>query len=120
MTKRCLDCGVRTKGTRCATCEEARERTRKPTDGRTRGRAWMELRDQVLRRDGYACQRCGAHGPGVAYRIHHVVPLAQGGTDALDNLVTLCVECHHAAHGNGRRAAKDGARRPLEATLLLY
>ena len=88
MTKRCLDCGARTARSRCATCQARLGRAAMAADNRDRGRPWRRLRSQVIERDR-ACRRCGASGPGVAYRIHHVVPLAQGGTDALDNLVTL-------------------------------
>jgi len=48
------------------------------------------------------------------------MPVAQGGTDTLENLVTLCVDCHHEAHRNGRRDGKPGGKRAVEATLLIY
>jgi hypothetical protein len=30
---------------------------------------------------------------------HHIVYRSQGGTDDLDNLVTLCMKCHDDVHG---------------------
>ena len=61
-----------------------------------RARKPMSLRKRffVMKRDGFACARCGASGPGTKLEIHHIVPFAQGGADTLDNLQTLCFECN--------------------------
>jgi hypothetical protein len=48
----------------------------------------------VMKRDGFACVRCSASGRGVRLEVHHHTPFAQGGSDALDNLETLCFECN--------------------------
>jgi len=48
----------------------------------------------VLKRDGFTCRMCGANGPGVKLEVDHIVPVAKGGTDALDNLHTLCFDCN--------------------------
>lgn len=48
----------------------------------------------VMKRDSFACVGCGASGPGVRLEVDHRVPRARGGTDALDNLQTLCFECN--------------------------
>ena len=44
----------------------------------------------VTKRDG-VCVRCGS-----TYYLsaHHVIPRAEGGDDAPENLVSLCVSCH--------------------------
>lgn len=47
-------------------------------------------------RDGSRCVRCGATAP---LAVHHVVPVAEGGAMAVDNLTTLCERCHGDAHG---------------------
>lgn len=31
---------------------------------------------------------------------HHITPLCFGGKDELDNLITLCLDCHHFAPNN--------------------
>lgn len=48
----------------------------------------------VLKRDGFTCKMCGANGPGVKLEVDHIVPVAEGGSDSLDNLQTLCFECN--------------------------
>jgi hypothetical protein len=48
----------------------------------------------VMKRDGFACVRCSASGRGVRLEVHHRTPFAQGGSDALDNLETLCFGCN--------------------------
>lgn len=55
--------------------------------------AWRDLRQATLRRDGHACQYCGA----VAHQADHVVPRRRGGADALDNLVACCHICNKTA-----------------------
>ena len=59
--------------------------------------AWAKLRREALERDGWRCQGqdCGKAG---RLEVHHVVPLEHGGTNDLGNLITLCVDCHLAAH----------------------
>jgi RNA-directed DNA polymerase len=50
----------------------------------------------VLRRDNHTCQHCGKSG-GRLY-VHHITPREYGGTDELDNLTTLCYDCHQKVH----------------------
>ncbi len=62
----------------------------------SRVRRTLSLRKRffVMKRDGFVCVRCGAHGHGVRLEVNHHVPFAKGGTDALDNLETLCFDCN--------------------------
>jgi predicted HNH restriction endonuclease len=47
---------------------------------------------------------------------HHVLPLAKGGTDTLDNVVSLCPNCHRKVH-----IIKDKEdRRQLEQMIMYY
>ena len=48
----------------------------------------------VFKRDEYTCRMCGANGKGVKLEVDHIIPVAEGGGDALDNLQTLCFECN--------------------------
>lgn len=52
------------------------------------------IRFEVFRRDEHTCQYCGAKAPDVKLHIDHVMPVALGGTDKPDNLVTACSDCN--------------------------
>ena len=52
------------------------------------------LRYEILRRDQHTCRYCGATAPDVKVTIDHVLPVALGGTDTPDNLVTACEPCN--------------------------
>lgn len=59
---------------------------------------WLKKRNEILERDNYACQRCGATSH---LNVHHVA--YKKGMLAWDypneNLVTLCKNCHENEHG---------------------
>ena len=57
-----------------------------------------DLRTLVLRRDNYTCKRCGKKFPPENLHVHHIIPKKIGGTDALENLETLCEDCHRFRH----------------------
>lgn len=51
-----------------------------------------ELRRLILKRDGYRCRYCRRRkGP---WHVDHVHPVALGGTNAYENLVTACRRCN--------------------------
>jgi hypothetical protein len=52
------------------------------------------LRYEILRRDNHTCRYCGASAPDVPLRVDHVTPVALGGTDKPENLVTSCEPCN--------------------------
>jgi hypothetical protein len=52
------------------------------------------LRYEILRRDSHTCRYCGASAPDVQLRVDHVTPVALGGTDTPENLVTSCEPCN--------------------------
>ena len=56
---------------------------------------WEEISRQVRDRDGYRCGNCGSK---TNLHVHHIVPLARGGTNQLSNLRTLCEDCHKKIH----------------------
>ena len=53
------------------------------------------LRYDVLRRDGFRCQLCGATADD-GYKLHvdHIIPVSKGGKTELSNLRTLCERCN--------------------------
>jgi DEAD/DEAH box helicase domain-containing protein len=83
------------------------------------GSGWVRIRDTVRQRDGYRCQVCGRpETPSTELRagrqhdVHHKIPFRtfrdeRGRIDReranqLNNLVTLCPECHQKAETNLR------------------
>lgn len=55
---------------------------------------WAERRRTVYDRDGGRCHRCGVIVPLAKCHIHHVIRRSEGGGHSLENLVTLCRDCH--------------------------
>lgn len=53
-------------------------------------------REHALSRDKYTCQCCGAKKTRL--EVHHIIYRSNGGTDDLDNLITLCEKCHKKVH----------------------
>jgi 5-methylcytosine-specific restriction enzyme A len=53
------------------------------------------LRVQVLARDNYRCLMCGRSKDVIPLQVDHVIPVAEGGTDELSNLATLCQPCNN-------------------------
>jgi hypothetical protein len=59
-----------------------------------------KLRFDVFKRDGFVCAYCGAHpSETVTLEVDHIHPVAEGGTNDPDNLVTACFDCNR-----GKRA----------------
>lgn len=86
----------------------------KPEHARRLDRAeWRRLRKVVYERDNWQCQDCktkclntagSKKYPKRKIQAHHVIPRRHGGLDVLENLVTLCMSCHHK-----RERAADAA-----------
>lgn len=65
---------------------------------------WRLLRDKVLERDRYTCLRCDTRFKVKSkLSVHHLVPRANGGTNVMHNLVTLCHPCHDLVEVNDLR-----------------
>lgn len=60
--------------------------------------------DYAKKRANGMCQLCGNRAPfetrnGEPYlEAHHIIPLADDGSDSLDNIVALCPNCHRKMH----------------------
>jgi 5-methylcytosine-specific restriction endonuclease McrA len=68
---------------------------------RLSGAEWQWKRREVIIRDDYECQECSALGGkrgDTQLHVHHTKQVQDGGGDDLDNLITLCVECHVSKH----------------------
>lgn len=56
------------------------------------------LRKKVFERDKFTCQKCKVQDQTAhILEAHHITPLFMEGKDELDNLITLCNDCHHFA-----------------------
>lgn len=75
-----------------------------------------KLRHEVFMRDGYRCRECGASKDETSLEIDHIVPVARGGTNDIDNLQTLCRECNRMKHTDtwvGGETDLDSLKRQL-------
>jgi ATP-dependent DNA helicase RecQ len=63
--------------------------------------SYENLRQQVLRRDGWRCQSCGTRSN---LEVHHQQFRSHSGHDSDENLITPCVGCHGQMHS----ARRDG------------
>lgn len=61
------------------------------------GRAAKERRKALLKRQGGRCAECRT-GPLKVEQVQadHIVPLADGGIDDVNNLQALCLPCHNS------------------------
>jgi hypothetical protein len=51
-------------------------------------------RSAVFARDGGVCKRCGVKLELNTCHIHHILAKLKQGTNEVDNLITLCFDCH--------------------------
>jgi 5-methylcytosine-specific restriction endonuclease McrA len=58
--------------------------------------AWKEIRAKVLMRDEYKCLACGSP----ATQVHHLT-YERVGYEHIDDLASVCVDCHQYVHGRG-------------------
>lgn len=62
------------------------------------GGAWKKIRDRYLLRHPL-CEACRREERlTLATLVHHVKPLADGGTNDESNLMSLCTSCHEKIH----------------------
>lgn len=87
--------------------QEARRYERYQRDPATRkryGRAWKRIRDRFIKVNPL-CEECKRKGKLTrAQEVHHILPLAQGGTHDESNLMSVCKPCHSSI------TARDGDR----------
>lgn len=77
-----------------------------PSTGSTSGGAFIrkplskKIRFEVFKRDNFKCQYCGKQVPDIVLEVDHIVPVCEGGTNIISNLVTSCYDCNHGKSGN--------------------
>ena len=70
-------------------------------------------REAVLHRDNYTCQHCGKSrikDKTVRLEAHHIKFLSDGGSDEVNNQITLCHDCHKALHDKKITLNKKGVK----------
>ena len=65
--------------------------TRKPISKGTRFK--------VFSRDGFTCRYCGCQSDTAPLVVDHVIPVCQGGTNDIENLLTACQPCNAGKAG---------------------
>jgi 5-methylcytosine-specific restriction endonuclease McrA len=72
---------------------------------------WQQVREIAKRRDGYRCRQCGSTEKIEA---HHVQGLAEGGgAFSLENIITLCADCHRKEGAKARGVFLSSAVPPV-------
>ena len=67
----------------------------KTDDLRLDSLSYESLRQQVLRRDRWRCQSCGAMSN---LEVHHMEFRSHSEADSEESLITLCTACHARVH----------------------
>ena len=77
----------------------------------------MAIREMVLKRDDYQCQMKADGCTGKATEVDHIIPLHVHVSDDLDNLTSLCPECHYrkTTADTQKRAARQRAEKKERA-----
>lgn len=63
-------------------------------DGRPPVAEWKVIRERIFARDDYTCGYCGKRGKKL--QCDHIHPVAHGGSNDDDNLITACEPCNRA------------------------
>jgi hypothetical protein len=53
-----------------------------------------KTRFDVFKRDLFCCQYCGKRPPQTTLEVDHIDPVANGGDNSINNLVTSCFDCN--------------------------
>ena len=73
-----------------------------------------DIRYNVLKRDNYTCQICGATvKDGVKLHVDHIIPVSEGGKTVMSNLQTLCDRCNLGKSNKTNEDFKDNMICPL-------
>jgi 5-methylcytosine-specific restriction endonuclease McrA len=92
---------------RCLSCHNEKQ-----DEGKSKARtlfnvsqSWRKARTACFERDNYTCQNCGDRGGYL--HAHHVRSYAEHPESRLDvdNLTTMCRDCHSAHHGLTKKRA---------------
>lgn len=77
-----------------------------------------KVRFEVLKRDKFTCQYCGAKAPDVLLHVDHVTPVCNGGTSDILNLISSCEPCNLGKGGRPLDDASALSKQRAQATAL--
>ena len=72
------------------------------------------IRFEVFKRDGFTCQYCGNQPPAVVLEVDHIIAVASGGTDDIENLLTACFGCNRGKGALALDALPADSRERIE------
>ncbi|AKB74154.1 hypothetical protein MSLAZ_0893 [Methanosarcina lacustris Z-7289] len=78
-------------------------------------KGFYNVKAYVLDRDDYTCQHCREKSKDSRLHCHHIVFRSNQGSDAPENLITLCETCHKALH-NGEFKLSGSKSKTKHAT----
>lgn len=73
------------------------------TSGYQRVKLTKQIRESILARDNWTCQRCGNsvyNEPNLLLEVDHIIPISKGGKTEPNNLQTLCWRCNRSKSDN--------------------
>ncbi len=65
----------------------------------TESRVWKSVRDVKLESTAYICEECG----DTATQVHHLTYDRCGGKELMEDLQSVCTDCHSMIHGHTKR-----------------
>lgn len=68
---------------------------------------WKATRERRKRMDNFTCQKCGAHE---LLQVHHLT-YEHLGNELMEDLITLCRDCHHKEHFGDNSRKRSQIRR---------
>ncbi len=69
----------------------------------------QQNRIKVYERDGYVCRYCQKQLTRFTATLDHVKPVAEGGDNSIDNLVTACLDCNAKRNKRASASALEGS-----------
>jgi len=72
-------------------------------------------RFDIFKRDNFTCQYCGSTPPSVVLEVDHIVPVARGGKNDTDNLVSACFNCNRGKAANSLQSVPQSLADKAEA-----
>ena len=60
---------------------------------------WQSIRSRRMQIDNCRCTKCGQPDDYVTLQVHHLTYKNVGDENIVDDLVTLCIDCHQEQHG---------------------